>query len=100
MTNLDENPPLAVPAAEMRDGDAEGEDVEQDQEGVGDDGEDRLYVDCVRHGFWFGKSQGDVKKLMDYYIGGFGFALFRLVNLERLRRCDRPTPTFIPRKVS
>ena len=44
LTHLDGNSPLAVPPCEVGDRDAEGEYVEEDQEGVGDDGEDRLYV--------------------------------------------------------
>ena len=44
LTYLDGNSPLAVPPCEVRDCDAEGENVEKDQEGVGDDGEDRLNV--------------------------------------------------------
>ena len=44
LTYLDGNSPLAVPPGEVGDCDAEGENVEKDQEGVGDDGEDRLYV--------------------------------------------------------
>ena len=46
----------------MRDGDAEGEDMDQNQEDVRDDGEYRLNVDGVWHGV--------VK--MGPWIGSFG----------------------------
>lgn len=59
MTNLDEVPALAVPPGDVRDGDAQGEHVEQNQEGVRDDGEDSLDVDGVRHvGVWIMVASG------------------------------------------